>query len=242
MAGNVDVEHGIVLYRKVEAEEPDAREWQYETHRIVHDLTEALHLPVAIENDGSASLIAEWRRGAASGADNIVLLSLGTYVASGVVLKSQLLHRRTSSPLLGPILSRSGNSFDYQGLFCCGKGLERAAKAAYGRQVSGTELSKLARSGDEQALRIFHEAGEWLGSLLTSSINIFDPEVVVINGSVAESLDLMLPSATPIVEQWTIPGPFEPARIKQGKFLKDSGLVGAAIIAQEKLNRSMPVA
>jgi glucokinase len=43
-------------------------------------------LPVGIENDGGATALAEWRRGAGRGTSNLVMLTLGTGVGGGIVL------------------------------------------------------------------------------------------------------------------------------------------------------------
>src|SRR3954453_20707541 len=46
-------------------------------------LAERLGLPVVVENDATAALIAEWRYGAARGARNVVMLTIGTGVGGG---------------------------------------------------------------------------------------------------------------------------------------------------------------
>ena len=49
-------------------------------------MTERFGLPTAIDNDGNAAAIAEWKIGAGRGADNLVLLTLGTGIGGGLIL------------------------------------------------------------------------------------------------------------------------------------------------------------
>ncbi|MFH1109547.1 MAG: ROK family protein [Planctomycetota bacterium] len=55
-------------------------------------LKERLHLPVALENDGNAAALGEYRAGAGRGNDPLVMLTLGTGVGAGVILNGRILH------------------------------------------------------------------------------------------------------------------------------------------------------
>jgi glucokinase len=229
MAGSTDVEAGTVTYRKVEDDDPHAADWLYETLPIARDIEQAVGKPVVLESDGNAACLGEWHAGAAKGWHNVVSLTLGTYVASGVVLRNSLLHRRHGGPMLGPIISRYGDGYDFAGLFCCGVGLAREARRRLHKNLNGKELHALAMSGDKTAQAIFQETGEWLGVVVASSINIFDPEVVVLNGPVMHAADLLLPAAQTVVSKWGLPdaGSQMPA-IRVGDHLETAALIGVA--------------
>ncbi|MDP9400120.1 MAG: ROK family protein, partial [Actinomycetota bacterium] len=51
---------------------------------------ERLGLPVVADNDATAATLAEWRHGAARGADDALLLTLGTGVGGGLVVGGAL--------------------------------------------------------------------------------------------------------------------------------------------------------
>ena len=53
-------------------------------------LAERLGLPVVVDNDANAALVAEWRHGAARGARNVVLLTIGTGVGGGLLLDGRI--------------------------------------------------------------------------------------------------------------------------------------------------------
>ncbi len=59
---------------------------------IRNALTEKLHLPVALENDGNTAALGEYRAGAGRGNDPLVMLTLGTGVGAGVILNGRILH------------------------------------------------------------------------------------------------------------------------------------------------------
>src|SRR5207247_1717536 len=50
------------------------------------EMNKRLELPVAIENDANAAAIAEWKAGAARGASDVVMITLGTGVGGGLIL------------------------------------------------------------------------------------------------------------------------------------------------------------
>ncbi len=236
LAGHVDVKNGTVSYRQVTENEPKTKDWQYETFRIRDDIQTKTGLPVAIDNDGNAALLAEWKCGVAKDYKNVVELVLGTYVGSGVVANGQIVRRRTSAPLLPAIVTRYGEGFEHLGTLCSGVGFLRAAEQAYGHRIPGKELYELAQKGDAKALQIFQEAGMWLGVLIASSINIFDPEIVVLDGPVMHSARFMMGEAIKVVEQNRLPGIGEPAKIEIGKFIDNAAITGAAITALEAVD------
>lgn len=62
-------------------------------------MSEALRLPVRIENDANAAALAEWRYGAGRGSDNLAYLTMSTGVGAGLILDGQLVrgHRGRAS-------------------------------------------------------------------------------------------------------------------------------------------------
>ena len=68
-------------------------------------LAERLGLPVAVDNDGNAALLAEWRLGEARGASNAIMLTLGTGIGGGLLVDGRLVHgARGAAAELGHII------------------------------------------------------------------------------------------------------------------------------------------
>lgn len=68
-----------------------------------------------------------------------------------------------------------------------GSGIERIYKSKSGKELSGAEISELANSGDEVAKETVELAGRSLGRVLATYLSIFDPEKIVLGGSVIKS-------------------------------------------------------
>ncbi len=61
-------------------------------------IAERLGLPVYIDNDANIAALAEHRFGAAEGATNVVLLTIGTGIGGGLVLERRALPRHRPAP------------------------------------------------------------------------------------------------------------------------------------------------
>ena len=99
-------------------------------------------LPVALDNDGNAAAIAEWRAGAARGARHVVMLTLGTGVGGGLILDGRPYRGATGSGAeLGHIVIEPGGPPCGCGVhghlesFAAGPAADRVARSLYGEGV-----------------------------------------------------------------------------------------------------------
>lgn len=217
-------------------------------------LAERLGLPVVVDNDANMATIAEWRHGAARGADDLVLLTLGTGVGGGVVSGGRLLRgARGGASELGHIIVDadgppcpgncpgrgclealvSGNALGREGeLLAAGRpasGLGRAA--AGGRVITGALVTELAHDGDEAARDLVRLMGRRLGLGIVSLVNVFDPEVVVIGGGAVGAGDLLLDPARAVVAERALPPAATEVRVVAAAYGAEAGMVGAAAAA-----------
>ena len=220
-------------------------------------MSERLGLPVHVDNDVNAALLAEHRHGAARGASHAVMVALGTGIGGALLLDGRLY--RGASGLGGElghvVLDLHGP--ECQG-DCPGRGclevlasgtaigrvgaeaatgnpesqLER--RRASGGEITGALVTELAHDGDEQARAVLTEIGRRLGAGLVGLVNTFNPEVIVVGGGpVAGAGDLLLAPAREVVEQRALPPAREGVRIVPTHFGEESGVLGAAIFAFE---------
>jgi glucokinase len=148
-------------------------------------------MPVHVENDATVAAWAEWKAGAARGAANAVMVTLGTGIGGGIVMGNQL--QRGSHGFAGEI----GHMVVVRdGLECaCGR---RGCWEAYAsgtalrrlsNGMSGEEVAAAHARGDSRALEVIAEFSEWIALGLASLTNICDPEVIVLGGGVVDSMD-----------------------------------------------------
>ena len=200
-------------------------------------------LPVAIDNDGNAAAIAEWKTGAARGASHVVMLTLGTGVGGGLILDGRPYRGATGSGAeLGHIV------VEYDGPPCAcggrghleavasGKAASRVAQGLYGVEADAHELVRRAEAGEHEAVEAMAEIGRHLGAGFATFVNIFEPELIVIGGGFGRESELLLgPAREVLARDGLVPGS-ETVEIVEAQLGADAGVIGAGMIAFEALD------
>jgi glucokinase len=217
-------------------------------------LAERVGLPVVVDNDATAALIAEWRFGAARGARNVLILTIGTGVGGAMLVDGHVVrgasgaagelghividesgppcpgncpsHGCLESFVSGPALAIEGRA---RAEAQPESGLGRALAA--GRQISGPLVTELAHDGDEAARAAVELLGRHLGIGMTGLINVFNPEVVVVGGGLVGAGDLLLAPAREVVASRALVPARDQVRIVPARFGDESGMLGAAALA-----------
>lgn len=95
-------------------------------------------------------------------------------------------------------------------------------------------LCAAAAAGDEAALRAFRDTGRWLGIAVGGFINIFNPEIVVVGGGVAQAGELLLGPARHWAGRYAFSASYASASIVSASLGESAGMVGAALEARDK--------
>lgn len=200
-------------------------------------------LPVAIDNDANAAAIAEWRGGAARGAQHVVMLTLGTGVGGGLILAGRPYRGATGSGAeLGHIVvevdgppCRCGGRGHLES-FATGLAADDLAREHIGPDSNAHDLVRRARAGEADALDLFARIGRYVGAAIASLVNALEPELVVIGGGFGEAAgEFLLGSARAVLAQDALPPGRENLRIVAAQLGADAGLIGAGMIAFEAL-------
>ncbi len=178
------------------------------------ELERRLGVPVRVDNDATCAAWAERVMGAATGLDDVVLITLGTGIGGGVITGGRL--TRGANGFAGEVghmvVERDGPlcPCGQQGCwerYASGSGLARLARSAAARgeadavlaladgdadAILGEHVAAAAATGDAQARAIVAELGWWVGLGLANLANILDPEAFVIGGGLVEMGDLLL--------------------------------------------------
>jgi glucokinase len=217
-------------------------------------MSERLGLPVLVDNDGNASMLAEARSGAAQGAQHAVMISLGTGIGGGLWLNGAVYRGASGlgAELGHVVLQLHGPECpgDCPGIGCfealvsgnaIGREGRRVAEdrpdSALGRrlaaeqEISGGIVTEMAHDGDELAREVLGVVGERLGYGLVGLVNTFNPEVIVIGGGAARGGDLLLEPARRVVEERALPPAREGLRILPAHYGDEAGMMGAALMA-----------
>ena len=201
-------------------------------------------LPVAIDNDGNAATIAEWKAGAARGASYVVMLTLGTGVGGGLILDGRPYRGATGS---GAELGHVVVEFDGPPCACGGRGhlesvasgkaASRVARELYGPEADAHELVRRADAGEGEAVEVMAEIGRRLGAGLATFVNIFEPELIVIGGGFGKvASELLLGPAREVLARDGLVPASETVKIVEAQLRADAGVIGAGMIAFEALD------
>jgi glucokinase len=221
-------------------------------------MAERIGLPVFVDNDANVAALAEHRAGAARGAENAVMLTIGTGIGGGLILRGELFRGSIGSgaelghvviDMNGPRCQgncpnhgcvealASGTALEREAARTAGEqphsGLGRAQAA--GRPLTGRLVTELAHDGDQSAIEVLTLIGSRLGVAIASLVNVFNPEVVVIGGGVIAAGELLLEPARAEVAARALPPSKDEVRIVAARFGDEAGMVGAATLAFDGL-------
>jgi len=216
-------------------------------------MRQRLGLPVVVDNDVNAMVLAEFLHGAAKGCRNVVGLTLGTGVGGGLIINGSLY--RGSTFCAGEL---GHMTIETNGLLCnCGNygcleryvnrdGIVGRFEALYkhkGRPsnidgfldagvITPRAIASAAAAGDHLALFVLAETGRLLGCALAGVINLLNPDIVVVGGGIANAGDLILAATREEILRRAYPLPAACARVVQASFLNDAGIIGAAALVE----------
>ena len=189
---------------------------------------------VVLENDANCADWAEYKIGAAKDKKNIVVLTLGTGVGGGIIVNGQLLKGKNGAA--GEMhfkMSRNKRrqctcgAYDCFEIYASGTGMRLSAQELSGNPAMTTyDVIDGVKKNDELCLKIFNT---WQNDIIDGIIglaNIFDPDCVVLSGSMAEFVDY-----TKVTEAVNKEIVTTPTKVVPAKYANNSGLIGAALFA-----------
>ncbi|MEY4366077.1 MAG: glucokinase [Actinomycetota bacterium] len=199
-------------------------------------LRERLGGAVHVENDATAAAHGEWQAGAARGARNALLVTLGTGIGGGIVMGG-VLHRGAHG-FAGEI---GHMTVETDGMEClCGRRgcWERyasgSALARMGGGRSGEDVVAAARAGDSESLRVVDEFARWVAVGVASLTNVVDPEVVVLGGGVIGAWDVWEEPLRRWTDSLLYASSARPRpRISAAALGASAGAVGCALLARD---------
>lgn len=230
----------------------------WENKPFARDLSESLGIPVTLTNDANAAAFGEYACGAGSDYKSVVLITLGTGVGSGIVLNGKLYEGNEGA---GAELGHEVIRFGGEKCACGRRGCFEAYASATAlikqtkRAMEKDRQSKLwqlcsgdiellngktafdgAKEGDKMAKRVVNNYLRYLSEGLANIANAFRPEAILIGGGIsAQGEGLTKPLQKRVDKLLLGHGAYAPVKIKTASLGNDAGLVGAAMLAKEKV-------
>jgi glucokinase len=196
-------------------------------------LEEQLGKRVLVENDATCAALGEWKLGAAQGATDAWVITLGTGIGGGFIA--------------GSVLQRGAHGFagevghmvvDPSGPQCpCGRNgcWERFASGnglsflAHGEK--GEDVLSRAKAGASDALSVVDTFAKWVALGLVNLTNMTDPDLIVVGGGVIVSADVVMPRIGHWFEQLLYsPKHRAHPRLVAAQLGEQAGAIGAAML------------
>lgn len=241
--GSIDSVNGIVSY---------SNNLRWKELHVVERFKKDFNCPIRITNDANAAALGEAKFGAGKKYKDIVMITLGTGVGSGIIINGKIVEGLNGK---GAELGHSLLVMD--GLICtCGRRgcFEMYASAtALIRQtteamaldpnslmhdeaekqgkINGLVPFNAAKKGDITATRVIEQYVKYLSEGLLNVCNIFRPECIVLSGGIANQGDYLIDKVVKYCESFDYGYPHSPkTEIKVAELGYESGIIGASCL------------
>ncbi len=226
-------------------------------------LEKELGKKVFLINDANAAAIGELYYGAGRGARNFIYITVSTGIGGGIIIGGKIYTGAT-----GTAGELGHMTIDAEGPSCqCGNrgcwetlasGTALAREAGYRikngartsileyaggpEEINAEAVSRAAQAGDGLAAELIARTAYYLGVGLANLINIFNPELIIIGGGLSNIGDSLLKPAFEEAGRRAFPPPCQAVRFALAELGRDSGAIGAAAYALEKMREAAGIA
>lgn len=183
-------------------------------------LEERYHIPVFVNNDANCFALGEYYFGKGHGVDDMIGLTIGTGLGAGVIINHHLYAGKNCGAGEFGMVDYLDQNYEY---YCSGSFF----KNVYG--LSGEEVFKKVQTGDEEAVKLYHELGLHLGNAIKMIMYTYDTELIILGGSVQLAFSFFEKPMWERIKTFGFPKSIEQLKIETSE-LENSGILGAAAL------------
>ncbi|MCR4336319.1 MAG: ROK family protein [Candidatus Omnitrophica bacterium] len=235
LPGLIDPPRGVVRFL------PNIPGW--ENVRLAEIFKKKLGIPAFLENDVHLITLGEWKFGAGRGATDMICMTLGTGVGSGLILNNQVY--RGPAYVAGELghmpLNEEGPDCACGGYGCFERYvgnqalLEKAKAQFQDANITLEDMTALAREKNPQALKFWEEVGQQVGNGLVGVVNLLNPKLIVIGGGVANAnFPFLSKSILQTIHRRAMKVQGAMVKIKRAQLGNDAGLQGAWVLVKSQ--------
>jgi glucokinase len=249
--GSIDFQQGKIL-----ADSPNLMGWK--GMEIKQTLETIFKIPVLIDNDANLAGWGEKYWGIGKNIHNLICITIGTGIGGGIIIDDKIYHGshfyageigHMKLKLNGPLCSCG--KYGCLEALASGPAIVREfikkrkstdftlpinSRKAY-PVITAKTVFAAARRNDKIAREIVYQTACYLGYAISSLINIFDPEMIVIGGGIAQAGKIIFQPIRNIVRSNIMTHPFRSPQIVPAKLGEKAGLLGAAAIIFNTKNK-----
>lgn len=243
LPGQIDYKEGVVKNL------PNIPGWvNVPLAKIIED---EFKIPTKLDNDVRCAALGELNFGAGKGCDNLICITIGTGIGSGIILNGKLI--RGASNAAGEIghIKMSMNEGPLCGCgdygcfeaYASGPAIVTMAKEyiSGGKSAKYKEMAQdgaitpyfvaqAALAGDAVSIQIFKQMGKIIGVGLSSVINLLNPEKVIIGGGVADAGEILLEPIRQTIKDRAMPIQANTVKIVPAQLANTAGVIGASLL------------
>ena len=230
--------------------------FNFEERPLAEILTEKIGIPVSIDNDTRAMAYGELLKGVVKGEKDVVFINLSWGLGSAFIIDGKIYTGRSGfSGEFGHF-----NVFDNEIICRCGKKgcLETEVSGSALHRIlcervkngQTSILSKRILTGDAPltleeiveatnkedilCIELVEEIGRKLGRYLAGLINLFNPELVIIGGTLALTEDYILQPIKTAIRKYSLNLVSKDSAVVLSKLQAKAGVVGACLLSRSK--------
>jgi predicted NBD/HSP70 family sugar kinase len=210
--------------------------------RVAEEMSERLRLPVHVDNDANLGALAELHWGAGRGRTSLTYIKIATGIGAGLVLDRRLW--RGAGGTAGEI---GHTTIDETGPICrCGSrgcletfagapAIVELLKPSFGPDTTVEIVVEHALDGHLGSKRAIGDAGRHIGSALANLCNLFNPELIIVGGTLAAAGEILLEPMREAVQRRAIPSAAEDVTIASAVLGERAEMLGTvALVLYER--------
>ena len=243
--GQVDYKAGIVRNA------PNIPGWvEVPIAKLIED---EFNIPTRVDNDVRCAALGELNYGAGKGCENMVCITVGTGIGSGLIINGKLV--RGASNAAGEIghiklqmhegpICGCGDTGCFEA-FASGPSIVAMAEeyikggksTKFREMANGTAITpfivcEAAKAGDPVAQRIFTIMGEYLGIGLSSVVNLLNPEKIIIGGGVADAGEILMRPLVDTLRKRAMKIAGSAVEVVPAQLGNTAGVIGASLLIE----------
>ena len=223
---------------------------------IASVLSDEMGKPAFVENDSRAMTYGEYICGVANNESNMLFINIGWGLGMGMILDGKLSYGKSGfSGEVGHFPILNNNQICHCGKTGCletgasGSAIYRifmeklkegrtsmlSEKYNRGENIHIEEIIDAVQEEDVLAIEVIEEIGTTLGRAIAGLINIFNPELIVLGGNVAETKEYLLLPVRSAIQKHSLNIINSDTTIKFSKLGDKAGTIGSCILSRSKL-------
>lgn len=216
---------------------------------VSEKLSVLLDMPVKAGNDANVAALGEMWQGGGKGYKNMIAITLGTGVGGGIIIEGMMVSGATGAA--GELGHLHVEDSEEEVCGCGNKGcLEQYASATgivrlakrrlakddkasclRGMECTAKDIWDGVKAGDELAIEVAEQFGEYLGKGLAAVAAVVNPEIMVIGGGVSKAGEILLSYIEKYYKKYVFHGSRD-VKLTLATLGNDAGIVGAAKLIQ----------